>query len=67
MVIEEVLNSIEFIQIKKNNLLRFEAKIKCELIKNFQDLLITSSFEGYEFESKITYWLFRYPIELFNS
>ena len=32
--------------------------MKCDLIKNFQDLLITFSFEAYEFESKITYQLF---------
>ena len=42
---------------KKNNLLRFEAEMKGDLIKYFEDLLITSSFEGYEFEfeSKVAY------------
>ena len=30
---------------KKNNLLRFEAEMKGDLIKDFQNLLITSSFE----------------------
>ena len=52
---------------KKNNLLRFEAEMKGDLIKDFQDLLIISSFEGYEFESKITYQFFKYSFELFNS
>ena len=52
---------------KKNNLLRFEAEMKGDLIKDFHDLLITSSFEGYEFESKIAYQFFKYSFELFNS
>ena len=49
---------------KKNNLLRFEAEMKSDLIKDFQDLLITSSFEEYEFESNIAYQFFKYSFEL---
>jgi len=52
---------------KKNNLLRFEAEMKNDLIKDFQDLLITPSFEEYEFESKIAYQFFKYSFEIFNS
>ena len=52
---------------KKNNLLRFEAEMKGDLIKDFQDLLITSSFEEYEFESKIAYQFFKYSFEIFSS
>lgn len=43
---------------KKDNILRFEAETKGDLIKNFQELLITSSFKEYEFKSKIVYQLF---------
>ena len=52
---------------KKNNLLRFEAEMKGDLIKDFQDLLITSSFEEHQFESKIAYQFFKYSFELFSS
>ena len=52
---------------KKNNLLRFEAEMKGDLIKDFQDLLIVSSFEEHEFESKIAYQFFKYSFELFSS
>ena len=52
---------------QKNNLLRFEAEMKGDLIKDFQDLLITSSFEEHEFESKIAYQFFKYSFELFSS
>ena len=52
---------------QKNNLLRFEAEIKGDLIKDFQDLLITSSFEEHQFESKIAYQFFKYSFELFSS
>lgn len=52
---------------KKNNLLRFEAEMKGDLIKDFQDLLITSSFEEHPFESKIAYQFFKYSFELFSS
>jgi len=52
---------------QKNNLLRFEAEMKGDLIKDFQDLLITSSFEEHEFESKIAYQFFKYSFEIFIS
>ena len=52
---------------QKNNLLRFEAEMKGDLIKDFQDLLITSSFEEHQFESKIAYQFFKYSFELFSS
>jgi hypothetical protein len=51
---------------KKNNLLRFEAEMKGDLIKDFQDLLITPSFEEHEFESKIAYQFFKYSFEIFS-
>lgn len=51
---------------QKNNLLRFEAEMKGDLIKDFQDLLITSSFEEHEFESKIAYQFFKYSFEIFS-
>lgn len=37
--------------------------MKGDLIKDFQDLLITSSFEEHEFEGKIYYQLFKYSFE----
>lgn len=52
---------------QKNNLLRFEAEMKGYLIKDFQDLLITSSFEEHQFESKIAYQFFKYSFEIFSS
>jgi len=52
---------------QKNNLLRFEAEMKGDLIKDFQDLLITSSFEEHPFESKIAYQFFKYSFEIFSS
>lgn len=52
---------------QKNNLLRFEAEMKGDLIKDFQDLLIVSSFDEHQFESKIAYQFFKYSFELFNS
>ena len=51
---------------QKNNLLRFEAEMKSDLIKDFQDLLITPSFDKYEFESKIAYQFFKYSFQLFT-
>lgn len=51
---------------QKNNLLRFEAEMKGDLIKGFQDLFITSSFEEHQFESKIAYQFFKYSFELFS-
>ena len=50
----------------KNNLLRFEAEMKGDLIKDFQDLLVTSFFEEDQFESKIAYQFFKYSFELFS-
>ena len=41
--------------------------MKGDLIKDFQDLLITSSFEEHQFESKIAYQFFKYSFELFSS
>jgi hypothetical protein len=52
---------------KHPNSLRFEAEMKGDLIKDFQDLLITSSFEEHEFESKIAYQFFKYSFEIFSS
>jgi len=52
---------------QKNNFLRFEAEMKGDLIKDFQDLLITSSFEEHQFESKLAYQFFKYSFELFSS
>ena len=52
---------------QKNNLLRFEAEMKGDLIKDFQDLLITPSFEKHQFESKIAYQFFKYSFEIFSS
>lgn len=50
----------------KNNILRFEAEMKGNLIKDFQDLLITSSFDEHRFESRIAYQFFKYFFELFT-
>ena len=52
---------------QKNNLLRFEAEMKGDLIKDFQDLLIAPSFEKHQFESKIAYQFFKYSFEIFSS
>ena len=52
---------------QKNNLLRFEAEMKGDLIKDFQDLFITSSFDEHQFESKIAYQFFKYSFEIFSS
>ena len=41
--------------------------MKGDLIKDFQDLLITSSFEEHQFESKMTYQYFKYSFEIFSS
>lgn len=51
---------------QKNNLLRFEAEMKGDLIKDFQDLLITSCFDEEEFESQIAYEFFKYSFQLFS-
>lgn len=52
---------------QKNNFLRFEAEMKGDLIKDFQDLLITSFFEEHQFESKVTYQFFKHSFELFST
>lgn len=52
---------------QKNNILRFESEMKGDLIKDFQDLLITSSFDEHQFESKIVYQFFKYSFEIFSS
>lgn len=52
---------------QKNNLLRFEAEMKGDLIRDFQDLLITSSFEEHQFESKIAYQFFKNSFKIFSS
>lgn len=41
--------------------------MKGDLIKDFQDLLITSSFEEHQFESKMTHQFFKYSFEIFSS
>jgi hypothetical protein len=51
---------------QKNNLLRFEAEMKGDLIKDFQDLLVTSCFDEDEFESQIAYEFFKYSFQLFS-
>lgn len=51
---------------QNNNLLRFEAEMKGDFIKDFQDLFITSSFEEQQFESKLAYQFFKYSFELFS-
>lgn len=51
---------------QKNNLLRFEAEMKGDLIQDFQDLFVTSSFEKDEFESKIAYQFLKYSFEIFR-
>jgi hypothetical protein len=51
---------------KKNNSLRFEAEIKGHLIKDFHDLLIASTFEEQDFETRLSYEFFKYSFELFS-
>ena len=46
--------------------LRFEIEMKGDLIKDLQDLLITSSFEEHQFESKVAYQFFKYSFEIFS-
>lgn len=41
--------------------------MKGHLIKDFHDLLLTSSFKEHEFESKIAYQFFKYSFEIFSS
>jgi hypothetical protein len=41
--------------------------MKGDLSKDFQDLLLTSSFEEDQFESKIAYQFLKYSLEIFSS
>ena len=50
----------------KNNSLRFEAEMKGDLIKNFHDLLIASTFEQQDFETRLSYEFFKYSFQLFR-
>lgn len=49
-----------------NDLLRFEAEMKGNLIKDFQDLLVTPYFDEHQFERKLAYQFFKYSFELFR-
>lgn len=46
----------------KNNALRFEAEMKGDLIKDFYDLLVASTLEQQDFESKLSYQFFKYSL-----
>ena len=50
----------------KNNSLRFEAEMKGDLIKDFHDLLVVSTFEQQDFESRLSYQFFKYSFQLFS-
>ena len=50
----------------KNNSLRFEAEMKGDLIKNFHDLLIASTFDQQDFETRLYYEFFKYSFQLFR-
>lgn len=50
----------------KKNSLRFEAEIKGDLIKDFHDLLVASTFEQQDFESRLSYQFFKYSFQLFS-
>lgn len=47
--------------------LRFEAEMKGDLIKDFNDLFITSKFNPYDFESRLSYQFFKYSFRLFRD
>ena len=49
----------------QNNSLRFEAEMKGDLIKDFHDLLIASTFDQQDFESRLSYEFFKYSFQLF--
>ena len=51
---------------QKNNSLRFEAEMKGDLIKDFHDLLVASTFEQQDFESRLSYQFFKYSFQLFS-
>ena len=50
----------------KKNSLRFEAEMKGDLIKDFNDLLVASTFEQQDFESRLSYQFFKYSFEIFS-
>ena len=50
----------------QNNSLRFEAEIKGDLIKDFHDLLIASTFDQQDFEMRLSYQFFKYSFQLFR-
>ena len=51
---------------QKTNSLRFEAEMKGDLIKDFHDLLVASTFEQQDFESRLSYEFFKYSFQLFS-
>ena len=52
---------------KHQNSLRFEAEMKGDLIKDFHDLLIASTFDQQDFESRLSYQFFKYSFQLFSQ
>ena len=50
----------------QNNSLRFEAEIKGDLIQDFHDLLIADTFEQHDFESRLSYQVYKYSFQLFS-
>jgi hypothetical protein len=50
----------------KKNSLRFEAEMKGDLIKDFHDLLVASTFEQQDFESRLSYQFLKYSFQLFS-
>jgi hypothetical protein len=50
----------------QNNSLRFEAEMKGDLIKDFHDLLVASTFDQQDFESRLSYQFFKYSFQLFS-
>ena len=48
------------------NSLRFEAEMKGDLIKDFHDLLIASTFDQQDFETRLSYEFFKYSFQLFS-
>ncbi len=49
----------------QKNSLRFEAELKGDLIKDFHDLLIVSTFDQQDFETRLSYQYLKYSFELF--
>jgi hypothetical protein len=50
----------------QNNSLRFEAEMKGDLIKDLHDLLIASTFDQQDFETRLSYQFFKYSFQLFS-